>query len=284
MILIKRWNKNSMKVKTFIITLLTIILFAVLFYQIPWQIFAKHNEEIQEKKIGFDNTPFLPDSKWRVHDGNRPQPTVISPGRWNLNQRKPPSDAIILFDGTDLSKWIGKGGQARWKVENGYMEVVKNTGDIQTNEPFGDCQLHIEWQTPAKIAGSGQGRGNSGVFLMGFYEIQVLDSYNNITYPDGQAGAIYGQSPPLVNACRPPGEWQSYDIIFQAPRFKEERLEKPAYITVIQNDVVIHHHQKIIGPTAHKKWTKYKPHGPAAIKLQDHGNPVRYRNIWIRPL
>jgi hypothetical protein len=198
---------------------------------------------------------------------------------------KPPSDAIILFDGKDLSQWTGKNGKAKWKVENGYMEVVKKTGDIKTKDHFGDCQLHIEWQTPTKIEGTGQERGNSGVFLMGYYEIQVLDSYDNLTYPDGQAGAIYGQTPPLVNACRPPGEWQSYDIVFHAPRFKEEKLEVPAFITVIHNGVLIHHHKEIIGKTEHKKVGKYTPHDPKGpIMLQDHGNPVRYRNIWIRPL
>lgn len=249
------------------------------------EIYAMAKQEKQEKKIGYDNTPFLPDSKWRVHDGERPQPKIITPGDFDPEDGNPSSDAIVLFDGTDLSKWTGKGGKAKWKIKDSYMEVVKKTGDIETKEHFGDCQLHIEWCTPTKIEGDGQGRGNSGVFLMGRYEIQVLDSYNNPTYPDGQAGAIYGQTPPLVNASRPPGEWQSYDIIFEAPTFDGKKLTKAAFITVFHNGVMVHHHKEIIGTTEHKKVGKYTPHpekGP--LKLQDHGNPVRYQNIWIRPL
>lgn len=251
------------------------------------EVHAMKSTDQQKKKIGYDTTPMLPNSKWHVHDGNRPQPPVVTPGTFSTQEKPgaPPSDAVILFDGKDLSKWTGKGGKAQWKVENGYMEVVKKTGDIETKEQFGDCQLHVEWAEPTVIEGDSQDRGNSGVFLMGHYEVQVLDCYNNITYPDGQTGAIYGQAPPLVNACRPPGEWQTYDIIFTAPVFKGEKLLKPAYITVIHNGVVIHNHKEIIGFTEHKKVGKYSPHpakGP--LKLQDHGNPVRYRNIWIRPL
>lgn len=241
-----------------------------------------------ESKIGYDDTPFLPGTPWRVHDGNRPQPPVVTPGTESTQERpgQPPSDAIVLFDGTDLSGWESlDGSEAKWKVENGYMEVVPKTGNIRTKEHFGDCQLHIEWAAPAEVVGEGQGRGNSGVFLMGRYEIQVLDCYNNITYPDGTTGAIYGQYPPLVNACRPPGQWQVYDIIWQAPRFDGDKLVSPAYVTVLFNGVVIHNHVALRGPTAHRVVTEYEPHEPVGpLMLQDHGDPVRFRNIWYRPL
>lgn len=235
-------------------------------------------------KLGYDDTPFLPGSKYRVHDGERPQPRIVTPG---ANPGDPPSDAIILFDGTDLSQWVSArdGGPARWKVENGYMEVVPGTGDIQTKEPFGDCQLHLEWAAPAEVVGEGQGRGNSGVFLMGLYEVQILDCYNNITYPDGTTAAIYGQFPPLVNACRPPGEWQTYDILWEAPRFEGEQLVRPAYITVLHNGIVVHNHAALLGPTSHRRILPYRPHPPVGpLRLQDHGNPVRFRNIWYRVL
>lgn len=251
------------------------------------EIIAMESGKKQEKKIGFTDTPFLPNSRWRVHDADRPRPPVVTPGTFSTQEQpgKPPSDAIVLFDGKDLSRWTGKGGVARWKVENGYMEVVKKTGDIETREHFGDCQLHLEWQAPTQVRGHSQERGNSGVFLMGRYEVQVLDSYKNPTYADGQAAAIYGQAPPMVNACRPPGQWQTYDIIFEAPRFNGDKLLRPAYITVLHNGVLVHNHRKIIGATRHKEVARYTPHpaiGP--LRLQDHGNPVRYRNIWIRPL
>jgi hypothetical protein len=241
-------------------------------------------------KYGYDDTPFLPNTKWRVHDSNRPQPPVIWPGWFSTQEApgEPPSDAIILFDGKDLSKWVSvkDGGPARWKVENGYMEVVAGTGDIQTVEEFGDCQLHIEWAAPAEVRGEGQGRGNSGVFLMGRYEIQVLDCYENPTYADGTTAAIYGQYPPLVNACRKPGEWQVYDIIWLAPRFDENgNLIRPAYVTVFHNGVVVHYHTPLFGPTTHRATLPYQPHPPVGpLRLQDHGDPVRYRNIWYRPL
>jgi hypothetical protein len=200
---------------------------------------------------------------------------------------RPPSDAIVLFDGTDTSRWVGRdGGEVGWKVENGVMEVVPRTGSIVSKDEFGDCHLHIEWAAPAEVKGSSQGRGNSGVFLMSKYEIQVLDSYDNITYADGHTGAIYGQYPPLVNASRGPGEWQTYDIFFVAPRFDGDKLVSPAYITVIHNGILIHHHQAIQGPTGHKIVANYDtPHGPTGpIMLQDHGDLVRFRNIWVRPI
>jgi len=237
--------------------------------------------------VGYDDTPMLPDSKWRVHDGTRPQPRIVTPGTLSSQDEpgKPPSDAIVLFDGKDLSKWVGRDGEAKWKVKNGFMEVNR-TGNIQTKEHFGDCQLHVEWATPAEVKGDSQGRGNSGVFLMGKYEIQVLDGYDNPTYADGITAAIYGQYPPLVNACRKPGEWQTYDIFFVAPRFDGQELVSPAYATIIHNGVLVQHHQEIMGPTGHRRVASYDvPHPPKGpVILQDHGDQVRYRNIWIRLL
>jgi hypothetical protein len=215
--------------------------------------------------------------------GEVPEPTVepriINPG-------PPPSDAIVLFDGKDLSQWAGDNdAPAKWKLEDGAM-VVNKTGSIRTKQGFGDCQLHIEWATPAKVEGDDQGRGNSGVFLMGRYELQVLDSYQNKTYYHGQAGAVYKQSAPLVNASRKPGEWQSYDIIFHAPRRDAEgKVIKPATITVLHNGVLIQDHFEILGTTYNDGAPRYDKHpDKAPISLQDHGNPVRYRNIWIREL
>ena len=232
-------------------------------------------------KLGYDDTPIQPGSKWRVHDSSRPQPRIVTPG----NGTEPPSDATALFNGTDLTGWRGRDGEAQWKVESGYMEVTP-TGDIETVEHFGDCQLHVEWASPAVVTGDSQGRGNSGVFLSGLYEIQVLDCHDNPTYADGLTGAIYGQSPPLVNACRPPGEWQTYDVIFESPRWQGGKLSIPGFMTVLQNGILLHHRQEMRGPTTHRNVTNYDtPHPPQGpLKLQDHGNPVRYRNIWIRAL
>jgi len=238
--------------------------------------------------VGYDDTPMLPNSKWRVHDGARPQPRVVTPGSCSTQDRpgRPPSDAIALFDGKDTSKWIGRdGGPVQWKVEDGVMEVRPKTGDIQTKEHFGDCQLHIEWAAPSEVSGNSQGRGNSGVFLMDRYEIQVLDGYDNVTYADGMTAAVYGQYPPLVNACRKPGEWQTYDIFFEAPRFEGEKFIRPAYVTVVHNGVLVHHRREIMGSTGHRRLPSYEPHPPKGpLRLQDHRNPVRYRNIWIREL
>ncbi len=170
-----------------------------------------------------------------------------------------------------------------WKIEDGYLQSVPHTTDIATKEKFGDVQLHVEWATPADVHGDSQNRGNSGILLQGRYEIQVLDSYNNPTYADGQAGAIYGQWPPLVNATRRPGEWQAYDIVFEAPRFENDKLIKPAYVTVILNGVLLHNHQEIMGPTMHRALARYVPQ-PAedSLVLQNHNGGDRYRNIWIR--
>jgi hypothetical protein len=223
---------------------------------------------------------------WKAHDLKRPLPEVVSPGENNL-PAKPPGDAVVLFDGSDLSQWVDSEGKpSRWKIVDGAMESVSGAGYIYTKEAFGDCQLHVEWATPTKVEGNSQGRGNSGVFLMGKYEIQVLDSYQNDTYADGSAGAIYGQYPPLVNASRPPGEWQSYDIIFRQSRFNEEgTLLSPATLTVLHNGVLIQDHESILGPTDWIAHRKYEP-GPveAPLSFQDHGNPVRFRNVWIRSL
>lgn len=235
----------------------------------------------QEKKPGYTDTPRIPGQKWRVHDADRPRPKVVTPGKAG----GPPADAVVLFDGKNLDAWKGRKGPAQWKVADGYFEVVPRTGTIGTRQEFGDCQLHIEFATPKVVKGHSQGRGNSGVFFFGRYEVQILDSYKNPSYADGQCGALYGQYPPLVNASRGPGEWQSYDIIFKAPRFKDGKLESPAYVTVIHNGVLIHHHVKLIGPTSHKRAARYRPHGPTGpITLQDHGNPTRFRNIWLRKL
>ncbi len=242
--------------------------------------------------VGYDDTPMLPGQKWRVHDIARPRPPVVTPGEQRLPV-PPPSDALVLFDGKDLSQWYtrGRGAEkgkmlpAAWKVENGYMEVAGRTGTIYSKERFGDAQVHVEWAAPEKICGSSQWRGNSGVLLMGYYEIQVLDSYNNPTYADGQAGAIYGQWPPLVNASLPPGQWQSFDIVFEAPEFEGDKLIKPAYVTVFHNGVLVHHRREIIGRMAHRVVGRYLPHGPEGpLGLQDHDVPVRYRNIWVRRL
>ncbi len=229
------------------------------------------------------SVPTLPEP---IHDTTRARPPVVNPGSGPVITPVP-SDAIVLFDGRDLSEWrSGEGQAARWKVENGYVEVARGRGAIATVRAFGDVQLHVEWATPASRAGVGQDRGNSGIFLMGIYEVQVLDSYENITYADGQAAAIYGQYPPLVNASRAPGEWQSYDIIFRRPRFDERReLIQPARITVMHNAVLVHDAVALTGPTAHRRRPPYTAHAERLpIALQDHGSPVRFRNIWVRDL
>jgi hypothetical protein len=213
----------------------------------------------------------------------QPVPPVIEPG----NAQKAPSDAIVLFDGSSLNEWVSakNGGQPGWTVENGILTVKGGAGDIKTKQQFSDCQLHIEWRTPAKVEGDGQGRGNSGIFLMEQYELQVLDNYNNKTYSNGQAGSLYKQLIPLVNACRKPGEWQSYDVIFTAPRFKSDgTLESPARITVLHNNVLVQNNVELTGKTLYIGKPFYEKHGPLSIQLQDHGNPVSFRNIWLRKL
>ena len=209
---------------------------------------------------------------------NPAEPRVIDPGPLG----GPPSDAIVLFDGKDLSQWKGENGEPKWTLEDGTM-VVNGTGSLIAKEEFGDVQLHLEWAAPAKVEGDGQGRGNSGVYLQGRYEIQVLDSYHNKTYPDGQAGAYYGHAAPLVNASRKPGEWQSYDIIFHAPKTTTDGKFEKGSFTVLHNGVLIQDHVAIEGKaTTAARFQGVTPKGP--LVLQDHGNPVRFRNIWIRPL
>ncbi len=226
-----------------------------------------------------------------VHDRGRENPPVITPSK---EFGQPSSDAIVLFDGEDASGLQSdKGGPVKWKIENGYMEVAPETGGINSVREFGNCQLHIEWFTPEGVDPgiSDQKRSNSGVFLMDRYEVQVLDSYtkdnykDNKTYADGQAGAMYGQHPPMVNACRKPGEWQSYDISFLKPLFDEnQNLIRPARITVFHNGVVVHNNLKIEGTTFHKQKASYSFHEKGRIRLQDHGSPIRFRNIWVREL
>jgi hypothetical protein len=248
-------------------------------------------EAHKDHTLGYDDTPYLPGDKWRVHDVSRPRPDVITPGTESSQEKpgRPPSDAIVLFDGKDFSQWTtmvkGQPTEPKWKLQNGYMEVVDRSGSISTRESFGDMQLHLEWAAPSDIQGKSQDRGNSGVLLMSKYEIQVLDSYDNLTYADGQAASIYGQYPPLVNACRKPGEWQTYDIFFEAPRFDGEKLVRPAYVTVVQNGVLVQNHREILGDTPHAKRGTYKAHPPQLpLSLQNHHAAVRYRNIWVRRL
>jgi hypothetical protein len=228
----------------------------------------------------------IPQIAWPVHAPDRPQPPVVTPGPAGPPV-PPPSDAVVLFDGRDLKDWTdAKGQPALWKVEDGSFEVVPKTGDIRTARGFGDCQLHVEWMAPAPGKGADQDRGNSGVFLMGLYEVQVLDCFVNRTYADGMTAALYGQYPPLVNACRPPGEWQTYDIVFHRPRFdKDGQVVVPARMTVFHNGILVHDNDVLTGPTAHKARPPYKMHADRLpISLQDHGHPVRYRNIWLREL
>lgn len=224
--------------------------------------------------------------KWKIHDPERPLPPVVDPGP-ETPSIPPPSDAVVLFDGKNLDLWEHADGRpARWKIEDGFMEVVAKTGAVRTKAVFGDCQLHVEWASPETAKGESQGRGNSGVFLMDLYEVQVLDNYDNRTYADGMAGAVYGQHPPRVNACRPPGKWQTYDIIFHRPRFDSEgKLLEPARMTVFHNYILVQDGVRLTGPTAWKKRPPYQAHAEKLpLSLQDHGNPVRFRNIWVRDL
>ncbi|HET9834378.1 MAG TPA: DUF1080 domain-containing protein [Vicinamibacterales bacterium] len=241
---------------------------------------AALSAQAPSSNLGYTDTPMLPGLPYHVHDPARPHPAVVTP---SMQAGDAPSDAVVLFGGHDLSRWIPT--KETWKVENGYVEVVPNAGDLRTKETFGDVQLHVEWAAPSAVRNSSQNRGNSGIFLQGRYEVQVLDSYDNPTYADGQAGAIYGQWPPLVNAVRKAGQWQSYDIVFEAPRFDGERLLKPAYLTVFLNGVLLHAHQELMGPTVHRALAKYgRQPAEDALLLQDHQQPVRYRNIWVRRL
>ena len=238
-----------------------------------------------------------PDAKhaWAVHDMNRPNPVKVEPGR---EVGQPPSDAVVLFDGTRESfekNWCdAKGGPTKWKFVNGTLESVRAAGNICSRQKFGDVQLHVEWQAPVKVEGMGQGRGNSGVFVLGgHYEVQVLDSYEtnpadmkNPNYADGQAGSVYGQNPPLVNPTRRPGEWQTYDIVFHQPIFDGSRLVHPGSLTVFLNGVLVQDHWELEGHTWHSRRAAQEkpPATKGSIQFQDHGNPVHFRNVWVREL
>lgn len=231
-----------------------------------------------------------PNPNWLDHDRDRPLPPVVDPGTASTQEQpgRPPSDAIVLFDGKDLSQWVAMDGKkTKWVIKDGVMQCVPGSGFIRSLECFGDCQLHVEWATPNPPHGESQGRGNSGVFFgNGRYEIQVLDSYHNKTYADGSAASVYGQYPPLVNASRPPGEWQTYDIIWKAPRFDADgKLKSKAHVTVFHNGVLVQNNVELTGPTS---WLERAPYDAHPVKLpiafQDHGNPVLYRNVWVREL
>ena len=228
-----------------------------------------------------------PSTRWPIHSTDRPQPAIVKPPASSLTIA-PPGDAIVLFDGTNLSRWQKSegGGAPGWKIENGYMEVVPGSGGIGTRDGFGDMQLHVEWASPVPATGEGQERGNSGVFPMGRYEVQILDSYGNVTYPDGQAASIFGQYPPLVNASRPAGEWQTLDIVFRRPRFDAAgKVTQPARMTVLHNGVLVQDNVVLSGPTAFQRRPPYEKHPDRLpISLQDHEMKVRFRNIWVRDL
>lgn len=221
-----------------------------------------------------------------MHSMDRPRPPVIEPGP--AGPPAPiPSDAVVLFDGGSLSEWVRQGGgEPGWKVVNGVLQIEPNSGGIQTKRSFGDVQLHVEWASPNPPHGEGQDRGNSGLYFMTYYEVQVLDSYRNDTYPDGQAAALYGQSPPLVNASRPPGEWQTYDVVFRRPHFAADgSVAQPARVTVFHNGVLVQDDVAMTGRTVHMRRAEYAPHEDALpFAIQDHGAPVQFRRIWLREL
>ncbi len=252
----------------------------------PFAPTPKPQEIVIDGVTGFQDTPMQPDGRWHVHDPARPQPPVVTPGASFSTLATPPNDAVVLFDGRDLASWRNKrtGGPAPWTIENGAMISAKD--DIVTTNEFGDLQLHLEFREPAPPTDSGQGRGNSGVFLMGRYEVQVLDCYHNPTYADGATGAVYSQHPPLANACRAPGEWQTYDLIFTTPHFDADgKLTVPGYVTVILNGVVVQNHQAIRGDTTYRSVGQYTAHNPTGpMALQFHKNAVAFRNIWVRPV
>jgi hypothetical protein len=236
----------------------------------------------EDGTFGYRDTPAQPWSAYRVHDPDRPKPKTVAPGTFSSQDRpgRPPSDAIILFDGKDLSKWKPN----QWKVENG--ELIATTGRFETVDEFGSYQLHLAWQAPNPPVGDNiMDRGNNGVLLMGSFEIQIFDPTTKI-YPDGQAAAVYGQTPPLVTASLPPGQWEVYDIIFTAPKFNGDKLAEPARVTVLYNGVLVQYNQEIYGPTTHAALPR--PYRPgitrAPLALGAHNNPVRFRNIWIRPM
>lgn len=234
------------------------------------------------KAVGYTDTPVLSWTKgFHKHDPDRPIPPRITPGKPSTQEKvgSAPSDAVVLFDGKSKDAWKPN----TWKLENG--ELVITEGDIETVDSFGDCQLHIEWQAPNPPQGEQMNRGNSGVFFMSRYEVQICDSYTETIYPDGSAASVYGETPPLVNATLPPGQWQTYDIVFTAPRFKDGKLDKPAVVTVFHNGLLVQYNTAIHGPVSWRTIAEYEPHpDKQPLKLQAHGNPDRFRNIWVRPL
>jgi hypothetical protein len=250
---------------------------------------TEKNEKGKEVKVIFMTIDGV-----MVHEtdpAKQPPAPVITAGTESTPDKpgQAPSDAVVLFDGKDLSNWSSLGNEpTKWVVKDGAMMPTKGSGMIKSKQEFGSCQLHVEWATPKEVTGEGQGRGNSGVYLMGQYEVQVLDSYQNATYPDGQAGALYGRQKPLVNACRKPGEWQSYDIVFHRPIFDNGKVVKRATFTVFHNGALVQDHAELSGGTGWRgphAVTVYEPHGDKGpIELQDHGNPVIFRNVWIREL
>lgn len=251
---------------------------------------AQRQKKNRTAPTGYSDTPVIPGQKWKVHDIDRPKPRVVAPG---ASHGQPPADAIVLFDGKNLDAWTFRGPRnlkagetaGTWKVEDGSFYSTGNSGTLISKEKFGDAQFHVEWASPGDIDGTSQWRGNSGIVLMNRYEIQVLDSWNNPTYADGQAAAIYGWWPPMVNVSRRPGEWQIYDIVFEAPKFDGDKIVKPPRVTVIHNGVVVHHNQEIGGPMAHRVVLPFKPHAAEEpLGLQDHDTETRYRNIWARKL
>ncbi len=239
--------------------------------------------------IGYSDTPVIPGTQWKVHDIDRPRPEAVAPG---AKLGDAPADAIVLFDGTNTDAFVSKKKDSNevipcpWKIENG--ELLVSGGDCWTKQEFASCQYHIEWKSAPETKGNSQKKGNGGTFFMDRYESQMLDCYNNPTYADGMTGAIYGQTPPMVNAVRPSGEWQVYDIVFTAPKLDGGKVVEPAFITTFVNGVCVQNHTKIMGPTKHKNITDYSGEFPekAPLRLQDHKNdpPIRLRNIWIRPL
>jgi hypothetical protein len=242
-------------------------------------------EKKEEWPVGYSDTPLIvPNGKWKVHDIDRPRPDPVAPGKTAADA---PSDAIVLFDGTSTDQLAGKNGApCPWKIENG--ELIVAGGDIWTKASFGSCQLHLEWKTDPNTEGKSQKKGNAGIFFMDRYETQILDCDNNLTYADGMAGAVYGQTPPLVNAVRHAGEWQTYDIVFNAPKLDNGKVVEPAHITTILNGIVVQNYTTILGPTLHRKNTTYSGTFPAEapFRFQDHKNsiPDRLRNIWVRKL
>jgi len=256
-------------------TILSLCLVASLFFAIS--AFAE--------EPGYTDTPLIPGSTWRVHDKDRPQPKIVNPGTGDLGVT-PPTDAIVLFDGTNLDRWSRTDGRPiEGGITNGAFDIMQ-TGQLRTKQEFGDLQLHIEWRTPEIKEGFDRmNQGNSGVFLMGLFEVQIIESKASYIYADGNAGALYGLYPPLVNPAREPLEWQSFDLFFTAPRFEGGTLKSPALVTVLYNGVLVQNHQPILGTTQHRDVPGPYPvveKGP--LVLQNHNSPVEFRNIWIRPL